>query len=273
MIFKNKKIWVFILFIILISTILDFFIIKSGTIKAGGGAFGIALAWTPGISALLTLLIFKQSLKTIRWTIGKIKYLIKAYFIPLLYISLAYLPLWMLGYFNSDKQLTIKSILIPLFGAFVNIVATLGEEIGWRGFLFPQIEKNTTFTKASLLTGFIWAIWHIPVLLWTEYGNNVPWYTALPFFIIILTAISYPMAYLCKMANSIWPAVLFHAAHNAFIQAFYDPFSIKNKTTQFLIGETGLALVITSIIVLIIFLKKNKFNFLSPPVEAPASTD
>ncbi len=92
----------------------------------------------------------------------------------------------------------------------------------------------------------------------TDYGNNAPWYTALPIFIIILTAISLPIAYLCKKANSIWPAVLFHAAHNSFIQAFYDPFSIKNEVTQFLIGETGLALLITSLILLFTYIKKSK---------------
>ena len=111
-----------------------------------------------------------------------------------------------------------------------------------------------------MLTGFIWAIWHVPGLLMTEYGNNVPWYTALPFFIITLTAISLPITFLTKKANSIWPAVLFHAAHNAFIQAFYDPFTVKNETTLFLTGETGLTLAITSVVLLLVYLKKISGN-------------
>lgn len=256
----TRGIFVFLIITALISAFVNYFIIRSGTIEAAGMALMLTIMWTPGISALLTLLILKQPLTSIMWKPGKIKYLVQAYYIPLLYISAAYLPLWIMGYYNTEKQFTIQSIILPVVGAFLNIIATLGEEIGWRGYLYPQLEKKMAFIKAALLTGFIWAIWHLPGLLMTDYGNNAPWYTSVPFFIITLTSISLPMSYLCKKANSIWPAVLFHGAHNAFIQAFYDPFSVKNEVTRFLIGETGLALVITSLVLLVIFIRKSKFS-------------
>ncbi len=255
---KRNSVLIFLFLTIIISAIPNYYIIQTGSIKAGGGLFVFIVMWSPGISAILTLLLTRQSLKTIKWNLGKLKYILSAYLVPMLYVSLAYIPLWLIGFYNTEKELTLKSIAIPLLGVFVNIIAVLGEEIGWRGFLFPKLEKKMSFTKSALITGFIWAIWHTPALLFTEYGSEAPWYTALPFFVITLTAISLPMSYLCKKANSFWPAVLFHAAHNAFIQAFYDPFTIKNEISIYLIGETGLSLVIVSLIMLFIFHKESK---------------
>ncbi len=148
---NNKHIFAFLSITIIISAILNYFIIKSGGLKSAGEILIISIMWTPGIAALLTLIIFKQSLKKILWKIGKPKYLLQAYYIPLIYISAAYLPLWLFGYYDSNKQLTIQSILIPLFGAFINIIATLGEEIGWRGFLFPELEKKNELYKSCYI--------------------------------------------------------------------------------------------------------------------------
>lgn len=251
---KKRDILIFLIVLVVCSSILNYFIIKEGFEKAKVLVLGVM--WVPAIAAFLTLLYLKQPIKTINWQFGKIKYLVQAFYIPLIYTTLAYLPLWLAGYFNTGKALSPKSFIIPIVGAFINSIATLGEEIGWRGYLFPQLEKEMSFIKASLLTGFIWSVWHIPGVLLTDYGNNAPWFTSVPFFIITLTAISLPMSYLCKEAKSIWPAVLFHGAHNAFIQAFYDPFSVKNSTSLYLTGETGVALTITSTIMLLFFITK-----------------
>lgn len=258
---KSTSVLIFLTLVFIISAILNYFIAQNDSILASENPLIISVMWIPGISAILTILLTKQSLRVINWRIGKLKYLLMSYCIPLLYISVAYLPIWFFGFFNSNKEFTVQSAILPLVGAFINVIVTLGEEIGWRGFLFPALEKKTSFTKAALLTGFIWAIWHTPALLFTEYGSSAPWYLALPFYYISLTAISLPMAYLCKKANSIWPAVLFHAAHNSFIQAFYDPFSIKNEISKILLGETGLALVITSLLLLLVFYRKGKREF------------
>ena len=54
-------------------------------------------------------------------------------------------------------------MILSAFG-FISIVnlqpamlMSLGEEIGWRGFLVPELSKWVGFRKASLLSGAIWA--------------------------------------------------------------------------------------------------------------------
>ena len=52
------------------------------------------------------------------------------------------------------------------------MIAALGEEIGWRGFLYPQLEAGVGRRKGWILGGIIWGAWHWP-LIWLigyEYG-------------------------------------------------------------------------------------------------------
>lgn len=55
-------------------------------------------------------------------------------------------------------------------GIVITAVATLGEEIGWRGFLWPRL-KPLGFYPAIALGGLIWSLWHLPITL---IGHNYP---------------------------------------------------------------------------------------------------
>jgi len=76
---------------------------------------------------------------------------------------------------QSLKQLPVHPIWITLVsglvaGVTINAVAGFGEEAGWRGFLLTAF-RNMSFTKASLLIGFVWGLWHAPLVLM---GHNYP---------------------------------------------------------------------------------------------------
>jgi len=42
------------------------------------------------------------------------------------------------------------------------LIATLGEEIGWRGVALPALQQKHSALKASLLLALLWLIWHLP---------------------------------------------------------------------------------------------------------------
>ena len=47
----------------------------------------------------------------------------------------------------------------------------LGEEIGWRGFLLPRVQRFTSRPRAALMTGFAHALVHLPLVLLTVTYN------------------------------------------------------------------------------------------------------
>lgn len=51
-------------------------------------------------------------------------------------------------------------IVVSLF--IFMLVGIWGEEIGWRGFALPRLQKVYHPLLASLILGAIWAVWHLP---------------------------------------------------------------------------------------------------------------
>ncbi len=107
--------------------------------------------------------------------------------------------------------------IIPI--VLVNVVALIpfvgGEEIGWRGFIqSPAIERYGSI-GGVLLLGLVWGFWHAPVAL---RGHNLSanfWAEAFVLYPYMCICYSFPLAFLTLQSESIWPALLFHAANNA----------------------------------------------------------
>jgi uncharacterized protein len=131
-----------------------------------------------------------------------------SYLLPLAYALIAYGVVWSagLGGFGNPAFVNTlgKTLGFPEMPAWVAVsamfllVATtgmvrsvangLGEEIGWRGFLAPALVKHLGFTQGALLTGAIWGLWHMPILLFADYNAGTPWWFAMTcFFILVLS--------------------------------------------------------------------------------------
>ena len=98
-------------------------------------------------------------------------------------------------------------------GATVNLPFTLGEEIGWRGFLYKQWETMPAL-KRILLTGTIWGMWHAPLIL---QGHNYPDhpYLGIIMMVVFCVALSFPMDWLRKNSRTILAPGIFHGMVNA----------------------------------------------------------
>lgn len=58
--------------------------------------------------------------------------------------------------------------LKPLYTAIpsffiLTILAGVGEEFGWRGFLLPRLQTRYTALVSGLVVGVVWSTWHIPL--------------------------------------------------------------------------------------------------------------
>lgn len=97
------------------------------------------------------------------------------------------------------------------------------EEFGWRGYFDPTLEKfGVRPLRRYLITGLLWAAWHVPYILATpDYTSLAPIYFA-PLFIgsVLLMAIVY--GELRRRTNSVWPLVVAHGISNALAYALLD---------------------------------------------------
>jgi membrane protease YdiL (CAAX protease family) len=90
------------------------------------------------------------------------------------------------------------------------------EEIGWRGFLLPALQRRRSPLAASLWIGLLWAAWHAP-LAWAAVGyqqSSRPWHYMLWFTLSILPVSCLATWLLNHSDGSIVPVVLFHIAVN-----------------------------------------------------------
>ena len=163
--------------------------------------------------------------------------------------------------------------LVPslIIAPFLNIITAIGEEIGWRGFLYPELNKSLSRAKTWIIGGVFWAVFHFPAMLLGgyEYGFDYigsPWFGLMVFTLFCITAgIIEEIVY--DKTKSIWYAALLHGSINAFLtippvflnaneQAMIDRYAVFGPFGTGLI--TGLPMLILAIIMGIAVLRKDK---------------
>ena len=259
-----KKIVCFYALAMLFSFGFGGFILRAGKLDAGNLLYVTGAMWSPGLAAFATKKLFGESIRDLPWRWGDARYAWLAYFIPIGYALPVYLIAWItgLGAFNmsilakiggdfgwqnfpSALTLFLFILITATIGMVGKLSRALGEEIGWRGFLVPELSKVVGFPGIGLISGLMWALYHYPVLLFADYNAGAPaWYGASCFTISVVSG-SFIMAWLTLRARSLWPAAILHASHNLFIQSILTPLTKDTGPTKFIIDEFGIGLVVT----------------------------
>lgn len=255
-----KKIITFVLLTFALSAVPLTVIITAGSMKAAGTMWVLFVAWSPGVAAIITQLLFHRSLRGLGWGWGKTKYHALGYLLPLAYASVTYALVWLLGLGGISDRLptgTVRFLLILVLGPVFNLIGTTGEEIGWRGLLVPELTKLTGYTGASLISGLIWAVWHYPLILFADYNNpSTPRWYSLICFTIMIVGISFGLSWIRLKSGSLWTAAIFHGSHNLYIQAVFDRVTVDTGITAYIIGEFGAGMAIMGLVVAFIFWTK-----------------
>ncbi len=226
-------------------------------------SYVFGLMWCPAAAGVLTSLFTKRPWHEFGWRLGKSKYLLAGWTFPIVYMWPAYLLVWTTGvggFPNPHQVEKIRGMLhmpsaptwAPLAVYYVigSVAAVLfsciwvvGEEIGWRGLLVPELFKVTSFTRTSLISGLIWTAWHAPIIIWSQYNSGAAVWYSLSCFGVLTIAASFVFVWLTIRSGSLWPAVLLHASNNAMNEGYFKPLTVELSRTKYFAGEFGCSML------------------------------
>ena len=168
------------------------------------------------------------------------------------------------GSMPVELMLVSQLINVVIAAWVINLLPALGEEIGWRGWLTPQLLPLGVIPTIAI-TGVIWGLWHTPLILLGHNYPHLPGWQAVGFMVVFCTLLGGILAWLSIRSRSVWPAALGHSTINA-IGGLPLIFSAETTFDTAHVGITGTtAWLVTGLVLLVLLLLK---SFKPAPVPA-----
>ncbi|MBU2650031.1 MAG: CPBP family intramembrane metalloprotease [Bacteroidetes bacterium] len=267
---KNKnKLWWYLGVVFILSYGWQYLIYLTGGIESKLFPF---LMLFPGIVAVFFIILSKTGFLKIGWGLKNWGYILPAIFIPLV-VSLGLVLIieglnWgslseKLFVFNNgmlestkiglllgnDKQtitffivnLTLSHIVFLIGGS----ILTLGEELGWRGYLQEKLLRKYGLIWGFIFLGAIWGYWHLPIILM---GYNFPSQPVLGALILMPVGtifIGTFLGWIYLRSKSIWMPALAHASLNLFSGFLYGMTMNINELSRQLVWIAAWGIVAT----------------------------
>jgi uncharacterized protein len=274
---SRSQAMMYVLFVFLFSSVFYFLILRAHTLGGGGGLYVLGIMWCPALAAFTTLWLNGRKASELGWKWPARKYAAMSWYIPLVYAGIAYAIVWIggLGGFPNHKFMQtlvdrmglrlspaastlVYVLLMGTYGLVGSTARALGEEIGWRGFLVPELSKTMRFTSTALISGIIWACWHYPILIWGDYNSGTPSWYGLTCFTVMVVAIAFVFAWLRLKSGSLWTGAILHASHNLYVQAILTPLTQDRGKTAWFIDEFGAVLPLVAVAFAIYFWRRRR---------------
>ncbi len=155
----------------------------------------------------------------VRWRVG-IRYWLFAVALPVVFFALSALLARLMQGAWPDFALLGQTDYLPYLGipgalAVWLFSYGLGEEIGWRGFALPRLQRKHTAYSSSLVLGAIWACWHLPAFFYRDTYMAMGLLTGFPMLLISVTFGSVFLTWLYNSTQgSTLLVIVFHGVFN-----------------------------------------------------------
>lgn len=175
--------------------------------------------WGPLLGSLVVSLKDKQFKNEFKSRLVLTKSL-KPYILVLtIFIIIGLLPSLPLLFIHGGTEVSLSTGMLYFITFFlIQLVSSGFEEFGWRGFLLPEFLKKYDAWTASFYTGIIWAVWHLPIVMYIFYLQGMPLFAMMTSFIgfsVGIVAMSVVHFYFYHKTKSVFFNVFVHAISNA----------------------------------------------------------
>ncbi len=109
----------------------------------------------------------------------------------------------------------LEAAWIPLVCFAHNLLlgGSLGEELGWRGFLLPALLRDRGPLEASLVLAVVGGLWHVPIDLYAGFGITGAGAILVRILFLVPVSIIFTWFYL-RSKGSLLIAILLHTSVN-----------------------------------------------------------
>ncbi|MBO1306850.1 CPBP family intramembrane metalloprotease [Enterococcus sp. 669A] len=100
------------------------------------------------------------------------------------------------------------------------------EEVGWRGYLLPQLQNRYSSFVSTCILAMIWSIWHLPLWLVKGSGQDTSSFMG---YVLLVFSFAFLLTFLWNRYESIALCILLHAGFNSFTDVYpprYDSFGL-----------------------------------------------
>ncbi|TCK64146.1 type II CAAX endopeptidase family protein [Curtobacterium sp. PhB136] len=166
---------------------------------------------------------------------------------------------------------TLQLAQLPFVACF-NAFVTIGEEIGWRGFLVPALARFGTW-PALVGSGVVWGLWHAPIILLGYNFGRTDWLGVL-FMVIACVLLGIVLGWLRLRTGSVWPAVFAHAGVNgaAGVGAVVAASGVDvSSVLRSPLGVAGWIVLAVVVLVLVLTGAIRRRGDLAPPPTTPST--
>jgi len=209
-------------------------------------SWGFLRMWSVAISTVICSAPFKEGVspmlkKYLKFSVKSLKLYLLSPFIVYLALGVYIVIASSLGFFDfsayveliaveiaktSDVteaqavRLATSATYIQIVSAYVaaitvNAVFALGEEIGWRGYLYDLLGSKPSI-KAVLTIGIVWGLWHASATILLGYNYQLNRLTGVVLFTLITLFFTYPQLIVTsRTGGSVLPASSFHGMVNS----------------------------------------------------------
>jgi membrane protease YdiL (CAAX protease family) len=198
-------------------------VLTGQVVRPGGSATQFPGLFGPMVAALAVTAVADGRLglrdlgqRMVRWRVS-VRWWLIAVGSPLLLVAVAVTAL-ALGPGRPDLGDFGRMAGLPQWGVLfvwvVFVLAGLGEETGWRGFLYSRLRHRHGWRTSALLVVPFWAAWHLPLFfLIQSYRDLGP--IGFPGFVIGLTCGSIVLGWLYDSASSsVLIVAVWHGTYN-----------------------------------------------------------